>query len=124
MASEDKTQNYNEDLKRMATKLGITPPPHSIETPKEETSQISQILSGWGNRIKDVFGVLDEETKELSRKRLLYCDSCLMRSGNTCDPRISMRNDVTGEEVRGCGCNISAKSMSPHSSCPLSKWDN
>lgn len=118
MASEDKTQNFNEDLNKM------TPPPSNIEVPKEETSQLSQILSGWGNKIKDTFGMLDEETKEISRKRLVHCDSCYMRSGTACDPRKQMKNNVTGEIVRGCGCNISAKSMSPHSSCPLGKWDN
>jgi len=34
-----------------------------------------------------------------------------------------MKNNQTGEVVRGCGCNISAKSMSPNSLCPLDKWD-
>ena len=122
MASEDKTQEYNDDIKRMSEKLGI-PTPQSIETPKEETSQISQILSGWGNKIKEHFGVLDKETKEMSEKRLFLCNTCYMRSGNTCDPRKQMKNNQTGEVVRGCGCNISAKSMSPHSACPLEKWD-
>ena len=124
MASEERTENYNDDLKRMAEKWGTTPPPpQAIETPTGEASQISQILSGWGNRIKDAFGVLDAETKELSRLRLLHCNSCYMRSGNACDPRKSMTNNITGEIVKGCGCNISAKSMSPTSSCPLGKWD-
>jgi hypothetical protein len=122
MASEDRTQDYNDDLKRMSNKLGI-PTPQSIETPITETSQLSQILSGWGNRIKDTFGVLDEETKLMSEKRLLHCNVCYMRTGNTCDPRKKMKDDATGEIVTGCGCNISAKSMSPHSSCPLNKWD-
>ena len=71
MASEDRTQDYNDDLKRMSNKLGI-PTPQSIETPITETSQLSQILSGWGNRIKDTFGILDEETKLMSEKRLLH----------------------------------------------------
>ena len=124
MASEERTENYNDDLKRMAEKLGTTPPPpQAIETPTGETSQINQILSGWGNRIKDAFGVLDAETKELSRLRLLHCNSCYMRTSNTCDPRKSMTNNITGETVKGCGCNIAAKSMSPTSLCPLGKWD-
>jgi len=113
MASEDKTQNFNEDLNK----------PQPISTPESEASQISQILSGWGNRIKDAFGMLDDETKALSEKRLLHCNTCYMRTGNTCDPRKSMTNNITGEVARGCGCNISAKSMSPSSKCPLYKWD-
>lgn len=114
MASEERTENYSS---------GPTPPPPSIPTPVSEVSQISQILSGWGNRIKDAFGVLDEETKEMSKKRMLICNTCYMRTGNTCDPRKSMKNNITGEIARGCGCNISAKSMSPASKCPLDRWD-
>ena len=45
MASEERTENYNDDLKRMAEKLGTTPPPpQAIETPTGEASQINQIL--------------------------------------------------------------------------------
>jgi len=117
MAAEDRTQNYNDDLKRMSEKLGVPSPPAI------ETSQISQILIGWGNRIKDKFGLLDEKTKEISRERLLLCNVCDMRSGNTCDPRKQMMNKHTGNLVKGCGCNISAKSMSPEPACPLYIWD-
>lgn len=113
MASEDTTQNFNEDSNK----------PQPISTPKPADSQLNQILSGWGNRIKDAFGVLDEETKTLSERRLLHCNSCYMRTGNTCDPRKSMTNNKTGEVARGCGCNIAAKSMSPTSACPLGIWD-
>ena len=123
MASEDKSQNYNSDIERMAEKLNVQPP-QPIETPKEETaSQLSQILSGWGNRVKDAFGMLDDETKAMSEARLKHCDGCYMRTNNTCDPRKSMKNNVTGQVVTGCGCNISAKSMSRMSRCPLGKWD-
>jgi len=113
MAEETNSQNYNTDP-------NLTPQP--IETPDNEVSQLEQILVGWGNRIKDAFGALDTETKEMSRLRMLECNSCYMRTGNTCDPRKAMKNNDTGEIVRGCGCNISAKSMSPASQCPLNKW--
>lgn len=114
MAEETNSQNYNIDSKSI--------PPSPITTPVPEVSQLEQIFVGWGNRVKDVFGALDSETKEMSRLRLLECNSCYMRSGNTCDPRKQMKNNITGEIARGCGCNISAKSMSPASVCPLSKW--
>ena len=113
MAEETNSQNYNQDQ-------NLTPPP--IETPLPEATQLEQILVGWGNRIKAAFGALDPETKEMSRLRMLECNSCYMRTGNTCDPRKAMKNNITGEVVRGCGCNISAKSMSPASQCPLGKW--
>lgn len=90
----------------------------------EETPQISQILSGWGNKIKDTFGLLDAETKLRSEKRLLHCNVCHMRSGNTCDTQKLGNHTQTGKAVSGCGCNISAKSLSPGSTCPLGKWDN
>jgi len=127
MPSVDNTQNFNDDLKRMSEKLNAMTPP-AIITPKQqpktvEGSVISQILFGWGNKIKDHFGVLDDETKEMSRLRLEKCHSCYMRTKGSCDPRKSMTNNQTGEKVRGCGCNISAKSMSRTSRCPLGKWD-
>ena len=31
-------------------------------------------------------------------------------------------NEITKVETKGCGCNISAKTLSPESKCPLSKW--
>ena len=37
MASEDKSQNFNSDIERMAKKL-IAQPPRPIETPVEETA--------------------------------------------------------------------------------------
>lgn len=114
MAEETSSQNFNVDPKAV--------PPTPIETPVPQASQLEQILVGWGNRIKDVFGALDAETKEMSRLRLLECNGCFMRTGNTCDPRKQAKNSVTGETVRGCGCNISAKSMSPDSLCPLGRW--
>ena len=29
---------------------------------------------------------------------------------------------VTGQKVRGCGCRLAAKALSPGSVCPLGKW--
>jgi hypothetical protein len=123
MASENKTQDFNQDLNRVANKFGIPqPPPSAIQTPVEQPSQLVQILDGWGNRVKDLFGVLDEETKRIGKERLFHCDSCHMRNGNTCDPRQTGINLKTGLPVTGCGCNISAKTLSPHSICPMDKW--
>ena len=85
-------------------------------------SKLKEILDGWGNRIKDTFGTLDEDIKIMSQIRLEQCHSCSMRSGNVCDPTKQLKHIVTEQLVRGCGCNISAKTLSPDSECPAGKW--
>ena len=85
-------------------------------------SQIKQILEGWGNVIKDQFNAVDPVTKAVSKKRLELCDPCGLRQGNTCSPQIYGYHVITEKRVNGCGCNISAKTLSPSSQCPLGKW--
>jgi hypothetical protein len=87
-------------------------------------NKIGEILEGWGNVVKDQFNAVDPTTKEISRKRLEMCDPCSMRQGNMCSPSIFGYHIKTNERKNGCGCNISAKSLSPSSMCPLGKWDN
>jgi hypothetical protein len=85
-------------------------------------SQIREILEGWGNVIKDQFNAVDIVTKTISKKRLVECDPCSIRQGNTCSPQIYGYHVITKERKNGCGCNISAKTLSPTSECPLGKW--
>jgi|TARA_B110000977_G_C10923609_1_gene434140 hypothetical protein len=85
-------------------------------------SKIREIIEGWANVVKDQFDAVDPQTKELSKKRLLSCDICNIRQGNNCSPYIFGYHEVTGHRVSGCGCNISAKSLSRNSECPLGKW--
>tara|TARA_B100000925_G_C21946639_1_gene447077 strand:- start:914 stop:1174 length:261 start_codon:yes stop_codon:yes gene_type:complete len=85
-------------------------------------SQIREILEGWGNVIKDQFDAVDPVTKAISKKRLQFCDDCSLRHGNTCSPQIYGYHVITNERKNGCGCNISAKTLSPTSQCPLGKW--
>lgn len=84
--------------------------------------QIKQIIEGWGNLVKDQFNVLHPDIKELAAKRLEFCDTCEIRKGNTCDPTKKIKDVATGEIVKGCGCNIAAKTLSLSSRCPASKW--
>lgn len=83
---------------------------------------IGLILQGWANLSLDKFNLLDKETKQLSEKRLKICHSCSMRTKNSCDPNKKGVNVKTGEEVYGCGCNISASAMTPNKECPKSLW--
>jgi hypothetical protein len=85
-------------------------------------SQLNEILLGWGNVVKDKIGILDLDTKQLAESRLLICNSCYLRVGNTCSPKMVGYNTKTKELKKGCGCNISAKTLSPQSKCPLDKW--
>jgi hypothetical protein len=85
-------------------------------------SQIKQIIEGWANVIKDQFDAVDPVTKAISEKRLNLCNECSLRYGNTCSTQIYGYHIITNERKNGCGCNISAKTLSPSSQCPLGKW--
>ena len=124
MASEKKTQNYGKDLEELAKKMGVANPDLKFKPPVEDipTSQLSQILTGWGNRVKDTFNMVEPRVKVLSEARLKLCDVCPIRRGNKCAPSLQIKHHVTGNLVNGCGCNISAKTLSPSSHCPAGKW--
>lgn len=83
---------------------------------------ISNILTGWGNYIKEQIGLLSPQIKQKAEERLLICDACPMREHNTCVKTRIGKNIETGLMVKGCGCNLAAKSMDPNSECPLAKW--
>jgi len=85
-------------------------------------SKINEIIHGWGNLIKDRFGTLNEEIKIMAQIRLEQCHSCSMRIGNICSPTRQIKHIVTNESVKGCGCSLPAKTLSPNSECPAGKW--
>jgi len=118
MAVEKKTQNYSlNDKYSFKGTIGDAP---KIE--KKPPSVVSQILTGWGNLVKSHFVELAPELKAQSTNRLLICNSCDMRNGGTCNPSKTGIHVKTGQEVRGCGCRLAAKALSPGSVCPLGKW--
>ena len=98
MATEKKTQNYtlNDKFSYKGT-IGNAPKPE-----KKPPSVVNQILTGWGNLVKSHFVELSPELKAQSAK--------------------TGKHVVTGQEVRGCGCRLAAKALSPGSVCPLGKW--
>ena len=85
-------------------------------------SKLNEIINGWANVVKDRIGTLDPNIKQMAESRLLLCNVCHMRINNTCSPKNTGINEITKVETKGCGCNISAKNLSPESKCPLSKW--
>ena len=60
-------------------------------------SKLKEILDGWGNRVKDEFGMLDIETKKLAAQRLAICDSCYVRNGNSCSTKLEGYNAELGK---------------------------
>ncbi len=83
---------------------------------------INNIINGWGNYIKDKFGLLDKQTKSMATQRLSFCNDCTIRSVGICDPTKRTINLKTGDVVRGCGCVIAAKALNIASYCPAGKW--
>jgi hypothetical protein len=60
--------------------------------------------------------------KVISEERLKFCDECPMRVGNTCSRSKTGVHVKTGKAVRGCGCNLAAKTLEEGQKCPLGKW--
>lgn len=83
---------------------------------------LKEILEGWGNWILDKLKLVDPQTKEIAKLRLLVCDTCPIRTGHICSPNKSDVHVITGETKFGCGCAIPAKTLSLDSKCPLGKW--
>ena len=51
-------------------------------------SKVIEIIEGWANVMKDQFNAVEPGTKMLSKTRLLECDECEIRQGNSCSPLI------------------------------------
>jgi hypothetical protein len=83
---------------------------------------VKEIIEGWANLTLDRLGKLDQETKEIAEYRLAHCTTCSMREGNTCARSKKGINVKTLESKKGCGCKLSAKTLSMSSKCPLGKW--
>jgi hypothetical protein len=68
--------------------------------------KVNEILEGWGNLI-----IRPGYNSEVVEKRLLICDGCPTRSGNTCDTAKG-----------GCGCIIPAIVRVKAKECIQNKW--
>lgn len=70
-------------------------------------SKAAEIASGFGNLLKDKFGLTSEEERRLFNSRLEICNNCEHGQGVRC---------------KLCGCVIVAKTKSVHSECPDKLW--
>ena len=128
MAKDERTQKYgfrgtvgNANRKsRFFTKKAMPPQP----TPEQlaQPGVMEQIFTGWGNLMKSHFMNLSPDLKTLGETRLKLCNVCEMRNGGSCSTSKEGIHVVTGQKVRGCGCRLAAKALSPGSVCPLGKW--
>jgi len=83
---------------------------------------INQVIEGWTNLLKSKFGNLDSELFELSKKRIIICNSCQLFKNNVCDRNNMIPHEKTGEMVCGCGCILAAKTLCKECVCPAGKW--
>ena len=98
-------------------------------------AKLQDILNGWGNELKDKFGLLSPDVKAISEHRLSKCDDCYLRQEDRCSSNkqdFAVRHfmykgkfRLKGQLYYGCGCNIVAKSKctTANCQCPLGKWD-
>ncbi len=108
-----------------AKKFGFIRPEDVVRKQHAEANNtpiIEQILTGWGNYVKSHFVELAPELKAEGQKRLEICNSCSMRDRGTCSTARRGKHVITGEMMKGCGCKLAAKALSPKSVCPLGKW--
>jgi len=67
-------------------------------------SKLEEIISGWTNLTLGL-------NKEQAEERAKICAVCPKLKDNYCS-----------KELGGCGCYVPAKTSSPNSHCPDSKW--
>jgi hypothetical protein len=84
--------------------------------------QIEQIAQGWARFGLSKMHMLSEEVSIRALDRMNLCNDCHMRIDNTCSTSREGQDVLTGEIKKGCGCNLSAKTLADESACPLSKW--
>lgn len=80
------------------------------------------MITGWARVAMQKLDMLPQHLKEISNARLKICDECRMRVGNTCSRSKVDVHVKTGKQVRGCGCNLAAKTLEEKQKCPLGKW--
>ncbi len=95
-------------------------------------NKLKEILNGWTNLALDELDLLDEDIKQEGERRAEICNSCPMRTGNTCDPNkvlpaikdfvYNSEPRFKGKIYRGCGCPLKPKVLSTKSQCPIGNF--
>lgn len=90
-------------------------------------SRLLEIAAGWYNMINST-----RPLQEMARARLEVCEECpeKVELNGLAAAVISLANSANSVADNSkpiyrcgiCGCALSAKALSPDSSCPLGKW--
>lgn len=80
------------------------------------------IAKGWYKKlILNPFNLLPQHEVLQSKIRKSFCDNCPLNSNGWCDTS-KEELDINGEMVKGCGCELEAKQLSPTEHCPRLLW--
>lgn len=94
-------------------------------------SKLKEIIEGHVNEFKSLISVTSEDHRKIFKSREKICLQCPLKSGNTCNTRMSINPETLETApaaenkpgfVKGCGCRLSAKQKSLTSKCPAGFW--
>jgi len=86
------------------------------------TRQLKQIVFTKIKKATIDFNQDKERIERLAKARLSICESCPIYINGRCDRDSTIEHMVTGEIVKGCGCNMKTKVYCEECSCPAEKW--
>jgi len=84
--------------------------------------KLLNILNGWTNLIQSKTIGVKSYIEDQAAIRLEICNSCELNVRNICDKTKVTTHVITNEEVYGCSCPLSAKTMAQDDHCPAGKW--
>lgn len=93
-----------------------------LTTIRNAAAQPGQVYDGFTNLFLDGLGKLPAEEQQIYAARYEICVGCSIRTGNTCNTRLTRRHATEDRDVNGCGCNLAASTKSPGKSCPAGEW--
>lgn len=80
------------------------------------------IIKGWFKKlIVDKLSLIPYHEKQQQIIRYSHCQNCPLNTNGWCDTS-KEELDIYGNLVKGCGCELIAKTLSPNEHCPRSLW--
>lgn len=80
------------------------------------------IVKGWYYKlIKKRLKRIPLDQLQQSAVRKSFCNDCPLNTNGWCDSS-KEAEDINGNIVNGCGCELEAKQLSPDAFCPRSLW--
>lgn len=80
------------------------------------------IAKGWWNKIiGKMFNTIPYYVRQQEVIRKSYCDNCPLNTNGWCDTS-KEAEDINGNIVNGCGCQLEAKRLTPDQECPRLLW--